>query len=318
MYHYNTNIPVCHLKNFLKEVPVFYIMIYTKQRKTGDRLKISDKKDLRTLLEGQGFSFKKSLGQNFLTDDTVCPRMAAAVAGENTGVLEIGPGAGVLTAQLSQNCKKVVSVELDERLKPVLGQTVSDCENVKIIWGDILKTDLKKLFEDEFCDCDIINVCANLPYYITSPVIMMLLESRLPINTIAVMVQKEAADRLCAAVGTRAAGAVTVAVNYYACAELLFNVPRTFFMPPPNVDSAVIKLTLRKNSPVNVKDEKLFFKIVKACFAQRRKILINTLCNTLGVEKDILRKALETAKIPETVRGEALTMEQLVDLSNAL
>lgn len=281
-------------------------------------MKISNKRDLKSVLESQGFSFKKSLGQNFLIDDTVCPRMAAAVSGENVGVLEIGPGAGVLTAQLSRACKKVVSVELDTRLKPVLEQTLADCNNVKIIWNDILKIDLKAVLAEEFCDCDTISICANLPYYITSPVIMMLLESHLPINTIAVMVQKEAADRLCAAVGSRAAGAVTVAVNYYAKAETLFGVPRGSFMPPPNVDSAVIKLTLREAPPIEVCDEKLFFKIVKACFAQRRKILINTVCNTLGLEKDVLREALNAANIPETVRGETLTMEQLAALANAL
>jgi len=281
-------------------------------------LKISNKKDLKSVLESQGFSFKKSLGQNFLIDDTVCPRMADAVSGKNVGVLEIGPGAGVLTAQLSAACKKVVSVELDTRLNPVLEQTLGGCDNVKIIWNDILKIDLKTVLAEEFADCDTINICANLPYYITSPVIMMLLESRLPINTIAVMVQKEAADRLCATVGSRAAGAVTVAVNYYAEAQTLFDVPRGSFMPPPNVDSAVIKLTLRDNPPVEVKDEKLFFKIVKACFAQRRKILLNTVCNTLGLEKEILRNALNEIGISETVRGETLTIEQLAALTNAL
>lgn len=281
-------------------------------------MKISNKKDLKSVLESQGFSFKKSLGQNFLIDDTVCPRMAAAVSGENVGVLEIGPGAGVLTAQLSTSCKKVVSVELDTRLKPVLEQTLKDCDNVKIIWNDILKVDLKSVLSEEFGDCDTINICANLPYYITSPVIMMLLESNLPINKIAVMVQKEAADRLCAEVGSRAAGAVTVAVNYYAVAKTLFGVPRTSFLPPPNVDSAVIELTLREAPPVDVADEKLFFKIVKACFAQRRKILLNTVCNTMGIEKDVLRQALNAVNIPETVRGETLTMEQLAALANQL
>ncbi len=281
-------------------------------------MKISNKRDLKSVLESQGFSFKKSLGQNFLIDDTVCPRMAEAVSGENVGVLEIGPGAGVLTAQLSAACKKVVSVELDTRLKPVLQQTLADCNNVKIIWNDILKVDLHAVLAEEFKDCDTINICANLPYYITSPVIMTLLESRLPINKIAVMVQKEAADRLCAEVGSRAAGAVTVAVNYYATAKTLFGVPRTSFLPPPNVDSAVIELTLRAAPPVEVADEKLFFKIVKACFAQRRKILLNTVCNTLGLEKEVLRRALGESSIPETVRGETLNMQQLADLTNAL
>lgn len=281
-------------------------------------MKISNKRDLKSVLETEGFSFKKSLGQNFLIDDTVCPRMAAAVSGENVGVLEIGPGAGVLTAQLSTACKKVVSVELDTRLKPVLEKTLAGCDNVKLLWNDILKVDLKTVLAEEFANCDTINICANLPYYITSPVIMMLLESHLPINKIAVMVQKEAADRLCAKVGSRAAGAVTVAVNYYATAKTLFGVPRSSFLPPPNVDSAVIELTLRETPPIEVTDEKLFFKIVKACFAQRRKILLNTVCNTLNIEKDVLRNALQVANIPETVRGETLTMKQLAALTNAL
>lgn len=281
-------------------------------------MKISNKKDLKNILENEGFSFKKSLGQNFLIDDTVCPRMADAVSGKNVGVLEIGPGAGVLTRQLSEKCKKVVSVELDTRLKPILEQTLAECDNVKIIWNDILKLDLKTVLSEEFSDCDTINVCANLPYYITSPVIMTLLESRLPIDTIAVMVQKEAADRLCAEVGTRNAGAVTVAVNYFAKTELLFGVPRTSFMPPPNVDSAVIKFTLRSAPPVKVADEKLFFKIVKACFAQRRKILINTVCNALNIDKNVFRAALQKSGIPETVRGETLTMQNIADITNAL
>ncbi len=281
-------------------------------------MKISNKRDLKSVLETVGFSFKKSLGQNFLIDDTVCPRMAAAVSGDNVGVLEIGPGAGVLTAQLSAACKKVVAVELDTRLKTVLEQTLKDCDNVKIIWNDILKVDLKTVLAEEFCDCDTINICANLPYYITSSVIMMLLENEMPINKIAVMVQKEAADRLCAQIGSRAAGAVTVAVNYYATAKTLFDVPRTSFLPPPNVDSSVIELTLRENPPIKVTDKKLFFKIVKACFAQRRKILLNTVCNTLNIEKEVLRAALKSANIPETVRGEVLTLEQLANLTNAL
>lgn len=281
-------------------------------------MEISNKKDLKNILEDKGFSFKKSLGQNFLIDDTVCPRMAEAVSGDGVGVLEIGPGAGVLTKQLSAACRKVVSVELDTRLEPILKQTLAECDNVKIVWGDILKTDLKALIEREFSDCETVNVCANLPYYITSPVIMNLLESGLPFNKIAVMVQKEAADRLCADVGTRAAGSVTVAVNYYAEANLLFGVPRTSFMPPPNVDSAVIELVLRKEPSVTVSDEKTFFKVVKSAFAQRRKTFINTVNNTLGIDKNALRKILIDSGIAETVRGEALTMQNFADVANAV
>lgn len=281
-------------------------------------MNLANKKDVKSVLEAQGFSFKKSLGQNFLIDDTVCPRMAQAVSGNNVGVLEIGPGAGVLTAELSQMCKRVVSVELDTRLKPILEQTLKDCDNVKIIWNDILKLNLKKVLSEEFADCDTVNICANLPYYITSPVIMMLLESNLPINTIAVMVQKEAADRLCAEVGSREAGAVTVAVNYYATAQTLFKVPSGSFMPPPKVDSAVIKLTLRDKPPVEVADESLFFKVVKACFAQRRKVLVNPLSSAFGIDKDTARQMLKNVGIGETVRGEALTMKQIAELTNEI
>ena len=281
-------------------------------------MNLANKKDVRKILEAQGFSFKKSLGQNFLIDDTVCPRMAEAAAGDGVGVLEIGPGAGVLTRELSALAKRVVAVELDERLRPVLRETLADCENVKIVWGDVLKVNLKELIEKEFSDCHTVNVCANLPYYITSPVIMMLLSSGLPINSLTVMVQKEAADRLCAEVGSRLAGAVTVAVNYYSEAEHLFGVPRGSFLPPPNVDSAVIRLNIRENPPVRVSDEGLFFRLVKACFAQRRKTLLNTVSNTLGIDKAVLRAALEKIGLDESVRGETLTMDELCRLSEEI
>lgn len=281
-------------------------------------MNLANKKNVKDILDGEGFSFKKSLGQNFLIDDTVCPRMAQSAAGEGVGVLEIGPGAGVLTCELAKASKRVVAVELDERLRPILAKTLGEYNNVKVIWGDVLKLDLKKIIDEEFADCAQVNICANLPYYITSPVIMMLLESRLPIGSITVMVQKEAADRLCAEVGSRAAGAVTAAVNYYSEASLLFGVPRNSFLPEPNVDSAVIKLTVRQKPPVYVCDEALFFRIVKACFAQRRKTLLNTVSNTLGIDKNVLRSALEQLGLPETVRGETLNMEQLAHLTKVI
>lgn len=281
-------------------------------------LNLANQKDIKRILESEGFSFKKSLGQNFLIDDSVCPRMAESAAGEGVGVLEIGPGAGVLTAELSERAERVVAIELDERLRPVLSRTLENCQNVKIVWGDVLKVDLKKIIAEEFGSCHTVNICANLPYYITSPVIMMLLQSKLPINSITVMVQKEAAERLCAEVGSRTAGAVTVAVDYYSEAELLFNVPRGSFLPPPNVDSAVIRLNVRKEPPVNVKDEALFFRITKACFAQRRKTLLNTVSNTLGIDKAKLRAALLNVGLPESVRGETLSMDELARLTEEL
>lgn len=281
-------------------------------------MKLSDINTIQSLLKKAGFSFKKSLGQNFLIDDTVCPAMAAAACDMDTGVLEIGPGIGVLTAELSKRAKRVVAIELDERLKNILPLTLADCENVKVIYGDVLKLDLKELINENFRDCKRVTVCANLPYYITSPIVMMLLESRLPIESITVMVQLEAAERLCAEVGTRAAGAVTVAVSYYSQKEILFRVDRKSFMPSPNVDSAVIQLKILENPPINVTDENKFFKLAKACFAQRRKTLVNTVSNTLGINKEDLRNALAELELPETVRGEQLTLLQLAELSNKL
>lgn len=281
-------------------------------------MNLSDANTLKSLLAKHGFSFKKSLGQNFLIDSSVCPQMAKSACDKNTGVLEIGPGIGVLTAELSKEAKKVVAIELDERLKKLLPITLEGCDNVEIIYGDAMKLDLKKIIEEHFSDCEKVAVCANLPYYITSPIVMMLLESKLPIESITVMVQKEAAERLCAKVGTRQSGAVTVAVSYYSDAEILFPVGRESFMPSPNVDSAVIRLSVREKPPVSVKDEKEFFRLVKACFAQRRKTLVNTVSNTLGISKDNIRNALSKLGLTDTARAEELTIEQLAKLSDIL
>lgn len=279
-------------------------------------MNLSDINTIRSLLSSKGFSFKKSLGQNFLIDSTVCPAMAESCCDENTGVLEIGPGIGVLTAELSKCAKKVVAIELDERLKQLLPITLADCKNVEIIYGDAMKLDLNKIISEHFGDCERVCVCANLPYYITSPIIMMLLESRLPIDSITVMVQQEAAERLCAEVGSRDAGAVTVAVTFYAEKEILFHVGRESFMPAPNVDSAVIQLKIRKEPAVKVKDENKFRLLTKSCFAQRRKTLVNTVSNTMGISKETLRDALNKIGLSETVRGEQLTIEQLAELSD--
>lgn len=281
-------------------------------------MNLSNPNEIKKLLSSEGFSFKKSLGQNFLIDPAVCPAMAQAACDGETGVLEIGPGAGVLTYELCKRAKKVVSIELDERLKPVLQKSLAEFDNVEVIFGDAMKIDLKKLISDRFSDCTRVTVCANLPYYITSPIVMMLLESRLPIESVTVMVQKEAAERLCAKVGSRDSGAVTVAVNYYCEGEILFNVPRDSFMPPPNVDSAVIKLNIRTNPPVTVADEKRFFRLVKACFAQRRKTLVNTVSSTMGIDRDKLRLSLHQIGLEPTVRGEQLTMDELAKLSDML
>ncbi|MCQ2455163.1 MAG: 16S rRNA (adenine(1518)-N(6)/adenine(1519)-N(6))-dimethyltransferase RsmA [Clostridia bacterium] len=281
-------------------------------------MNLADINEITELLKKNGFSFKKSLGQNFLIDETVCPRMAESCLDQNSGVIEIGPGAGVLTRELCKVAKKVVAIELDERLAPVLETTVGEFSNIKIIFGDAMKLNLKEIIKQEFEGCSRVCVCANLPYYITSPIIMGLLESKLPIDSITVMVQKEAADRLCAKVGSREAGAVTVAVNYFSIAEKLFLVDRTSFLPAPKVDSAVINLKIREKPPIELKDEARFFMLSKACFAQRRKTFINTVSNTLNIDKNHLRNCLAKVGLAETVRGEALSMEELAKLSDLI
>lgn len=281
-------------------------------------MNLSDIKTIESVLLKNGFTFKKSLGQNFLIDPNICPKMAESACDFETGVLEIGPGIGVLTKELAARAKRVVAIEIDERLKKILPITLENCRNVEIIFGDAMKIDLNSLIKEKFSDCKKVCVCANLPYYITSQIIMMLLESKLPIDDITVMVQKEAAERLCAKVVSRESGAVTVAVDYYSQAEILFPVNRKSFLPIPNVDSAVIKLKIRKEPPVKLSDENKFFKLVKACFAQRRKTLVNTVSNTTEYRKENIKDALEKIGLSETVRAEQLTLSQLAQLSNLL
>ena len=279
---------------------------------------LSDISVIKSVLSRHGFTFSKALGQNFIINPGVCPRIAEeGGAGEGVGVLEVGAGIGVLTAELAKRASKVVCVELDTRLLPVLDETLGEFDNVKIINGDILKVDLHRILEEEFGNMPVV-VCANLPYYITSPVIMRLLESRLKIDSVTVMVQKEAAVRLCADVGSKDSGAVTVAVNYYAEAQKLFDVSRGSFMPSPNVDSAVIRLDILKNPPIEVSDEKFFFSMVKAAFIQRRKTASNGISAGMGISKPTVIEAIEAADLSPTVRAEALTMEQLGRLCEEL
>lgn len=270
---------------------------------------LSDPNVIKDVMTRHGFSFSKSLGQNFIIDPEVCPRIAEESGiDKDTGVIEIGAGIGVLTAELAKRANKVVCIELDKRLLPVLKETLGEFENITVINADVLKVDLHKLIEEQFGGMKVA-VCANLPYYITSPIIMTLLESRLPIESITVMVQREAADRLCAEVGSRDAGAVTVAVDYYAKAQKLFNVSRGAFMPSPNVDSAVIRLELRGEPPVKVDDEKKFFRLVKSAFGQRRKTASNSISAGMGIPKDEVAAALERAGFDKSVRAESFTME---------
>jgi 16S rRNA (adenine1518-N6/adenine1519-N6)-dimethyltransferase len=280
--------------------------------------KLSDIGTIKDILSRHGFTFSKSLGQNFLINPSVCPRMAElSGAGKDVGVIEIGPGIGVLTNELCSLAEKVVAVELDKRLLPVLDETLSEYDNLKVVNADVLELDLHKLIEEEFEGMEVV-VCANLPYYITSPVIMKLLEDKLPISAITVMVQKEAAQRICAEVGSRQSGAVTVSVNYYAEPEMLFSVSAGSFMPAPKVDSAVIRLNILSEPPVKVKSEKAFFAVVKAAFSQRRKILANSLSSGLGLEKSAVFEILDKAAIPQNIRAEKLSLQNFADIANEL
>ncbi len=279
---------------------------------------LTDLAVIREVLTRHGFSFSKALGQNFLINPAVCPKMAALCgADETTGVLEIGPGVGVLTKELARRAKKVVSVELDDRLLPVLKETLQAFDNVTVVHADILKVDLDALFAEHFAGMRVA-VCANLPYYITSPVILRLLESGLPIDAITVMVQKEVADRLCAKPGGKTAGALTVMADYYAEAERLFDVSRGSFYPAPQVDSAVIRLSVRPAPAGAAEDTAAFFRLVKAAFSQKRKTLVNAVSSTLHCPKETVQEALAACGLSPSVRAEALTTAQFDALYDAL
>ncbi len=278
---------------------------------------LSDIGTIKDILHRHGFTFSKALGQNFLINPSVCPRMAElSGAGEGVGVIEIGPGIGVLTNELCQLADKVVAVELDKRLIPVLGETLAEYDNVKVINADVLELDLNKLIEEDFSGMEVV-ICANLPYYITSPVIMKLLEDKLPVTAITVMVQKEAAQRICAPVGSRESGAVTVSVNYYAEPSLQFHVSAGSFMPAPKVDSAVIRLDVRKEPPV-ITDEEKFFRVVKAAFSQRRKVISNSLSSGLKMSKDEINEVLAAANVPSNARAEKLSLDDFAAIAGNL
>lgn len=281
-------------------------------------LELTDIGTIKALLARHGFHFSKALGQNFIVNPSVCPRMAdESGIDSESGVIEIGAGIGVLTAELAKRAKKVVCIELDSKLLPILDETLADFDNIEIINADVLKTDLAALIEEKFGGMPVY-VCANLPYYITSPVIMTLLESRLPLKAVTVMVQREAAQRLCAPVGSRLSGAVTVAVDYYAEARKLFDVSAGSFMPTPKVDSSVIRLDIREKPGIEVSDEKLFFSMVHAAFGQRRKTASNSISSGTGIPKAVVAEAIERCGFPPAVRAESMTAEQLAALCEAL
>ena len=273
---------------------------------------------IREVMERHGFSFSKKLGQNFLINPSVCPRIAEMGGAEpGVGVIEVGTGIGVLTHELAKRADKVCAVELDERLIPVLEETLAEHNNVKVFNEDIMKTDLHKLIEEEMSGLRVV-VCANLPYYITSPVIMRLLEEHLPIGAVTVMVQKEAAVRLTAECGSRESGAVTFAVRYHSEPRQLFSVSRGSFFPAPNVDSAVVRFDIKHDLPLSEDEERRFFRVVRAAFQQRRKTLCNSVSATLGVSKGLVSEAAEAADLSPSVRPEGMSMEDMMRFSYEL
>ena len=272
---------------------------------------------IRELFSRHGFSFSKALGQNFLINPAVCPKIAE-MGGCKEGVcaIEIGTGVGVLTQELAKRCDKVTAIELDERLKPVLSETLAEYDNVEIIFADVMQTDLNEIVE-KFGGKDVV-VCANLPYYITSPVIMKILESRLRIKSLTVMVQREAGDRICAAPGTRESGAVSYAVRYYSEPRLLFKVNRGSFMPSPNVDSEVIKLEITDRNKLPNDVEKMLFSLIRSGFSQRRKQLLNPLSGELKLSKEELCGMFSAVGIKPTARAEELKLEDYIELAKRL
>ena len=273
---------------------------------------------IKQLFEQHGFSFTKSLGQNFLINPAVCPRIAE-MGGAKPGVcaLEIGTGVGVLTKELAMRCDKVVAVEIDTSLKPILSETLAEFDNVEIVFADVMQTDLAALLAEKAAGMAVV-VCANLPYYITSPVIMRVLESRLPVSAMTVMVQKEAADRICARPGTRDCGAISCAVSYYSEPKLLFKVGRGSFLPSPNVDSAVIRLDVKPLSDRSSEWERLMFRIIRAAFSQRRKQIANPLSGELHIQKAELSELMQSCGIKPTARAEELTLEDFGRLTDCV
>ncbi len=276
----------------------------------------------KEILEKHGFSFKKSLGQNFLIDPNILRNITDhAGLSKETAAIEIGPGIGALTEHLARTSGKVVAFEIDQRLIPILKDTLSPYDNVTIVNQDVLEADVASIIETELAGYEDIMVVANLPYYVTTPIILKLLMERLPIRGICVMLQKEVGDRISARPGTKAYGSLSIAIQYYTEAEMVMTVPKSVFMPQPNVDSAVIRLTKRSVPPVQVQDEDFLFTVSRASFAQRRKTILNNLTSQLpqGKEKkDLILEALSKAGVDPTRRGETLSIEEFGILSDAL
>ena len=285
-------------------------------------MRIADHSVTRAILERHGFTFKKSFGQNFLTDTNILQKIVdTAEIDKKVNVIEIGPGIGALTEFLAESAAEVMAFEIDDRLVPILADTLRDFDNVTVVNQDILKVDLSQYIA-EFKNPDLpIKVVANLPYYITTPILMHLIESGIPFSEFVVMMQKEVADRISAQPNTKAYGSLSIAVQYYMTAKVAFIVPRTVFVPAPNVDSAILKMVRRDQPAVEVQDEKFFFKVSKASFVHRRKTLWNNLTSYFGKSEEVktkLENALEKANLAANVRGEALDLEAFARLSDAL
>lgn len=279
-------------------------------------MKLYSPSTIRDIKERYGFKLSKSLGQNFLTDKNIIDKIidASDITDEDL-VVEIGPGIGVLTAEAAERAKRVIAVEIDKNLIPILEDTLSDYENVEILNQDILKTNLNEIIEK--ADCNEVRIIGNLPYYITTPIIMDILEKGTKASSITIMMQKEVADRIKAAPGSKTYGAISVAVQYYCQVESVATVPKEVFVPIPKVDSAVLKLNIRKEKPVELLDEAMFFKCIKAGFGQRRKTLFNSLTGT-GCSKEEVRLYLEEAMIDGNRRAETLSMKEFAEIANVI
>jgi 16S rRNA (adenine1518-N6/adenine1519-N6)-dimethyltransferase len=275
--------------------------------------------ELKCILNKYNFNFSRKLGQNFLIDINILNKILENIENDNIGVLEIGPGAGVLTLGLSKKAKKVVAVEIDSKLIPILNEVLIECDNVKIINEDILKVDINSLIEDEFSNMDVV-VAANLPYYITTPIIMRLLEQKANVSSIILMIQKEVAQRIVSSPGGKEYGALSIAVQYYCEPELILNVSPHCFIPQPKVESTIIKLKILDKPKVHVESEKLFFNIVKAAFNQRRKTLVNALSNSIFISfsKEDIKKSLREMNKKDNIRGEELSIEDFAILTGLL
>ena len=278
-------------------------------------MNLCDINEVRAIMRRHGFKTQKEFGQNFLINAEVPKMIAKESKSEGIGVIEIGPGIGCLTRELSNTAKKVVAIEIDKKLKPILSETLSDLHNISVLYGDVMKLDLKKIIEQSFGGMDVC-VCANLPYYITTPIIMKLLEERLPFKSITVMVQREVAMRLCADENSKDNGAISLAIRYFTNPNYLFDVPAQDFLPAPLVDSAVIRLDVLSSPSVEVKNEKFMFSLIKAAFSQRRKTLVNALSNMTGLDKEELAGYLLKVGKNVGIRGERMSINDFAKLSD--